>query len=248
MPIPRISQERCLILSDGGLESAVVAAIAAEQTVRGGAEPSVVLASWWGGATDLDLLLPSVDRAVSRQAEIYGLGQIPDQTGYPPEDQDSFTQENSSAKHTQLILQGAYIAASLGIRRVVWPIRVGSVQRDFDPNADLDLVGSTIDRGVLAGRLATLDVQSDTRDEQLEISIEMPLVDFSNIQLADLAGDLSVSLSSCWWSHDRQVTPSAQGEYEYWSKRSVLGQGSAGASYEVKSFDAQRALHERPAR
>jgi 7-cyano-7-deazaguanine synthase in queuosine biosynthesis len=232
MPIPRFTNERCLILSDGGLESAVVAAIAAEQSSRTDTEQAVVLASWWGSGTDLDLVLPSIDRAVSHQAEMYGLSLIPDQTGYPPEQSDELMQSTAGSMQTQLLLQSAAIAARAGIRKVIWPIRIGSAQQDFDPT-DIELLARTIDRTVLAGRIASLD--SSEAEEEVEISIETPLIDFSNAQLADLAGDLTVSLEACWWYHDRQVLPRAHAEFEYWTKLPVLQSALQGRTVEIKS-------------
>ncbi|MBL4591089.1 MAG: hypothetical protein JKY96_03930, partial [Phycisphaerales bacterium] len=155
---------------------------------------------------------------------------------------------SSGSQQTQLLLQGAASAASLGIRRVIWPIRVGSVQRDFEPGADLDTLAAMIDRAVLAGRLASLDARVGSGDEPIEMTIETPLVDFSNAQLADLAGDLSVSLDACWWAHDRRVVPSAQVEYDYWSKLSVLQRAASGASFEVKSLNADSVLRDHPLR
>ena len=230
MPIPRLSNERCLILSDGGLESAVVAAIAAEQTSRADTEPPIVMPGWWGALTDLDLVLPSIDRAVARQADIFGLSMVTDQTAYPPEQSVDAMTLTDGAMHSQMLMQAANYALSLGIRRVIWPTRVGSSLVDFDPTRDLERLASAIDRSVLIGRLATLDAGGEGADAELrELVIETPVVDFTNAQLADLAGDLSVPLGGCWWFHDRQVLPSAHAEFAYWSGLPVLGSRTSGS-------------------
>ncbi len=248
MPIPRFFNERCLILSDGGLESAVVAAIAAEHTGRTDAEPSMVLASWWGAVTDLDLVLPSIDRAVSKQSEMYGQQLIAEMTGYPPEQSEDAQTATPGSMQTLLLLQAAACAASAGIRKIIWPIRIGGALHDFDPATDIDALATTIDRAVLAGRLATLDagasggLDGDAEEMAHEMTIETPLIDFSNAQLADLAGDLSVSLDSCWWFHDRQVLASAEIEYQYWTKLSVLQSQAHGAAIEIKSATADELL------
>lgn len=235
MPTPRFSSERCLILSDGGLESAVVAAIAAEQTTRADTEPPLVIPAWWGAPADLDLLLPSIDRAVARQAELFGLALLTDQTAYPPELSEEQA-VNQASMQSQMLLQSSAYASELGIRRLIWPARIGNASIDFDPARDLDRLASTIDRSVLIGRLATLDAPNAGDEAELrEVVIETPVVDFSNAQLADLAGDLSVPLDSCWWFHDRQVLPTAQSEYAFWSALPVLGSRSSGSSVEIKS-------------
>lgn len=235
MPTPRFSTERCLILSDGGLESAVVAAIAAEQTTRADTEPPLVMPAWWGAPADLDLLLPSIDRAVARQAELFGLAMLTDQTAYPPEMSEEHS-ANEGSQQSQMLLQSAAYASELGIRRLIWPARIGTASFDFDPARDLDRLASTIDRSVLIGRLATLDAGVAGNDEELrEVVIETPVVDFTNAQLADLAGDLSVPLDGCWWFHDRQVLPAAQAEYAFWSGLPVLGSRTSASSVEVKS-------------
>jgi len=236
MPTPRLTNERCLILSDGGLESAVVAAIAAEQTARADTEPPVVMAAWWGSLADLDLVLPSIDRAVARQADLFGLAMVTDQTAYPPEQSPDSSAMTDGAMHSQMLLQAANYASGFDIRRVIWPVRVASSSHDFEPARDLEKLAATIDRSVLAGRLATLDAGGGTGDAELrEVIIETPLVDFTNAQLADLAGDLSVPLDGCWWFHDRQILPAAHAEYTYWSGLPVLRSRSGSSSIEVKS-------------
>ncbi|MCA9303829.1 MAG: hypothetical protein KC996_06875 [Phycisphaerales bacterium] len=236
MPTPRLTSERCLILSDGGLESAVVAAIAAEQTARADTEPPVVMAAWWGSLTDLDLVLPSIDRAVARQADMFGLAMLTDQTGYPPEQSEDALALSEGAQHSQMLLQAAGYANAIGIRRIVWPVRIGSALRDFEQARDLEQLANTIDRSVLAGRLATLDAGGGQADTELrEVLIETPVVDFSNIQLADLAGDLSVPLDGCWWFQDRQILPSAHAEYKYWAALPVLNARSSAGAVEIKS-------------
>jgi 7-cyano-7-deazaguanine synthase in queuosine biosynthesis len=159
----------------------------------------------------MDLRIPAIDRSIQMQADLLSLTVIRDHAGYP-EEADARNQQSSLGVHqTRMLLDAATLAIELGYKRVLWPIQATNAD---DPSANLDQISTAIDRALLTARLATLDAQSQGG---VEVTIETPLVDLTDSQLSDLAADLNIPISSCWWND--QALPDAQEERTRWTKQ-----------------------------
>ncbi|MBL4697881.1 MAG: hypothetical protein JKX70_03510 [Phycisphaerales bacterium] len=224
MIVPRFTQDRCVILSDGSVESLLACAMASEQQQLAGtqlnanqSESSILLPSWWEWMQEIDLMISAVDPAVIRQASAYSLNIYPDLSVYPPDDQPTLVNSSIGSIQSRMLLEAAQIALKSGIRKVVWPIRIMRPETQQSMDELVDEIGITIDRAILASRLASLDA---TQDTAVDVVIETPFVDLSNTQIADLAGDMAIPLESCWWQNARTL-PNAQHRFEYWSIKSL---------------------------
>lgn len=219
MIVPRFTQDRCVILTDSGEESLLACAMASEQQQLAASQASVLLPAWWESCEEIDLMISEIDQAVVRQAGIYGLAVFPDQSVYPPEDHPSIGQSQMGSIQSQMLLQAAQIAIQSGIRRVVWPIRV--MRPSNEPTSDssvdpiIDEIARTIDRALLASRLASLDAPSASA---IDVVIETPFVDLSNAQMVDLVADMAIPVQSCWWYHGRTL-PDAQERFAFWATK-----------------------------
>ena len=217
MIVPRFTQERCVILSDGGVESLLACAMANEQQQLSGADSiaaSVLLPGWWEWTNEIDLMISAVDPAVVRQAGVYGLDIFPNQSVYPPDDERLLAECSIGSIQSRILLEAAQVALRAGIRKVIWPVRLARPESDQSVDQLVDQIGQTIDRAILASRLASLDASDGTA---VDVIIETPFVDLSDDQMADLAGDLAIPLETCWW-HNGRTLPNAQERFEYWSK------------------------------
>jgi hypothetical protein len=192
MIVPRFTQERCLILTDADVESLLASAMAAEQQSLTAADPSVLLPAWWDVADDdLDLLISAIDPAVLNQARMLGLNAQPQHALYPP-DEDTRSGPQLGQLQSRILTEAAYLALSVGIKKVVWPIRIPTDHPDR-----IQAIGDTIDRAMLIARLVTLDATTDTAPE---VSIDTPFVDLNDDQIFELARDMPVPLETCWWN------------------------------------------------
>lgn len=220
MIVPRFTQDQCVILSDGGVESLLACAMANEQQQLSGADSigaSVLLPGWWEWTNEIDLMISAVDPAVVRQAGVYGLDIFPNQSVYPPDDERLLAECSIGSIQSRILLEAAQIALRAGIRKVIWPIRLARPESTQGVDQLVDQIGQTIDRAILASRLASLDATDGTA---VDVIIETPFVDLSNAQMADLAGDLAIPLETCWWYNGRTL-PNAQERFEYWSKMTL---------------------------
>lgn len=220
MIVPRFTQDRCVIISDGGVESLLACAMAHEQQQLSGSdssEASVLLPGWWEWTEEIDLMISAVDPAVVRQAGVYGLDIFPNQSVYPPDDHRVLSECSIGSIQSRILVEAAQTALRAGIRKVVWPIRLMRPESDQGVDQLVEQIGITIDRAILASRLASLDADEGTG---VDVVIETPFVDLSNAQLADLASDLAIPLETCWW-HNGRTLPNAQERYEYWSRVSL---------------------------
>lgn len=224
MIVPRFTLDRCVILSDGGVESLLACAMASEQQQISGNERSVLLPGWWEGTQEIDLMISAVDPAVVRHAGVYGLEVFPQHAVFPPErvetDLQSESQSNIGPIQSQILLEAALIAMRSGIRRVVWPVRVIRPETTSAMEGFVDQIAIAVDRAVLASRLASLDADQSTA---VDVVIETPFVDLSNEQMWDLAGDMALPIETCWW-HDGRTLPNGQERYAYWSRLSMRSQ------------------------
>jgi hypothetical protein len=221
MIVPRFTQDRCVILSDGGVESLLACAMASEQQQLSGNDASILLPGWWEWTEEIDLMISAVDPAIVRQAAVYGLDIFPQQSVYPPDDPHALGESSIGSIQSRILLEAAQIAIRSGIRKVVWPVRIMRPENASVIEGFVDQIAMAIDRGLLASRLASLDA---TQDTAVDVVIETPFVDLSNDQMLDLAGDLAIPLETCWWYNARTL-PNAQERFGYWSRMSLRSPG-----------------------
>ncbi len=210
MQIPRHPNEPCLLITDAGLSSLILAAMASEQSSSSD-QRTTLYPAWWTSQSDMDLRIPAIDRAVNMQADLLSLAVVQDHAGYPEELPSNGHQSSLGVHQTRMLLDAATLAISMGIKRVLWPIRASTSQ---DPMEQLDHIATAIDRSLLTARLATLDAQDQGG---VEVTIETPLVDLTDQELSDLAADLNVPINSCWWTDTG--LPSAPKEFARWTKQ-----------------------------
>ncbi|MFK7758650.1 MAG: hypothetical protein AB8C13_01745 [Phycisphaerales bacterium] len=228
MQIPRYPSERCLLITDSGLGSLILTAMASEQTTiqptsGDTKQRSTLYPAWWTSCTDMDIRIPLIDRAVEMQADLLSLPMLRDRAGYPDTDtaSDASTDTSMGAHQNRMLLDAATLAISMGIKRVIWPIHSSSLSGDGQsgPVDHLEQVGRAIDRALLTARLATLDAQDYGG---VEVMIETPLVDLNDAQLSDLAADLNIPIHSCWFSGANSV-PDAALELNRWAAQPIIG-------------------------
>jgi len=219
MIVPRFTQDRCVILSDSGVESLLACAMANEQQQISGKDTvgtSILLPGWWEWSQEIDLMISAVDPAIVQQASVYALDVFPNQSVYPPDDQRLLNESPIGSIQSRMLLEAAQIAMRAGIRKVVWPIRIMRPETMLAPDQTTDIfvdeIGAAIDRALLAARLASLDAGEDTA---VDVVIETPFVDLSNAQIAELAADLAVPLETCWWNH-APTLPNAQERMDFY--------------------------------
>jgi len=213
MQIPRYPSEPCLLITDAGLASLILTAMASEQPAADSKQRTTLYPAWWTSQSDMDLRIPAIDRAVEMQADLLSLAVIRDQAGYPEETPVRGQQSSLGVHQSRMLLDAATLAIQLGIKRVIWPIQASESE---DPAEQLDQIATAIDRALLTARLATLDAQDQGG---VEVSIETPVVDLTNQQLSDLAADLNVPITSCWWIDT--ALPGASDEFNKWAGQPI---------------------------
>lgn len=208
MQIPRFPDEPCLLITDAGLGSLVLTAMAAEQSSK---DATRLYPAWWASQTDMDLRIPAIDRAIDMQADLLSLQVIRDHAGYPEEPLPRSQPASLGTHQTRMLLDAATLAIQLGLKRVIWPIRAIGPDDNENPAELIDHIAIAIDRALLTARLATLDAQDQGG---VEVTIETPIVDLTNHELSDLAADLNVPINSCWWTN--QNLPDAPDHFNCW--------------------------------
>lgn len=167
---------RVLVLSDGDLPSLVAAASVAEQAV-GISDPAKRPILLPFAAT------PAQTAAVVAQGRALSFSVLP---AIPATDLSA-----DGEAQCRDLLAALYGAARAGIDSVLWPVSAAIGER-----VDVDLASTLADRALLVGRLVALDASRHTRPS---VRIETPYVDLTDTQLADLAADMAVPLSTVWW-------------------------------------------------
>jgi len=215
MQIPRHPNDPALLITDAGLPSLILTAMASEQPTKDNQKRTTLYPAWWTSQSDMDLRIPAIDRAIQMQADLLSLTITPDHAGYP-EEADTRNQQSSRGVHqTRMLLDAATLAIKLGYKRVLWPIQIPNTIQDTQNSAEhLNQIATAIDRALLTARLATLDAQSQGG---IEVTIETPLVDLTDSQLSDLAADLNIPIQSCWFND--QSLPDAQEELARWTQQ-----------------------------
>lgn len=169
-----------IVISDGGLPALVAAAIEAERTLTGGANPAALM-PW---PTCAALAAPQLAAATS-QARFHRLTPAD-----PPRLCAADVAASEGMLDTLRLLAGAEVARATGAGRVIWPVQFHADDGSLPEH--LDRIGDAIDRALLVSRLALLD-------QGREIVFETPLVDLTDRQVADLVVDLDAPAYLCWW-------------------------------------------------
>ncbi|MBI1189569.1 MAG: hypothetical protein GC200_02665 [Tepidisphaera sp.] len=185
-----------LVLIDGDLASLVGCAMAREQSaLTEGPDPSPVLAMGFPLLFDAD---PLRHRAIRAQAQAYAID-----LSVPPSVDVGAVSERGERETIEL-LAACYEAMRRGCTRVLWPVSAAA-----GDSLDLDRIAQAADRALLSGRLAGLDA---VLHGSPGVTIETPLLDLTDRQLADLAMDMDVPIDTCWWwggageaAHDAQA-------------------------------------------
>ena len=215
--MPAMTTPKTLVISDGSLPALVATAIVSEDAAAGAKAPAPDLPGivWCiaPGGPDVDAIRPACERAAGRQADVYGLGFL--STAEARASDEWLADGPPGQPESMTLIRAAYLAAQHQCRRVIW-----AVLADRDPDSgepDLASVARVIDRALLAGRLASLDLE---RAEWAaagvpEVRIETPFADLTDAQLADLSRDLEVPVETCWWWGDDRL-PGASDERARW--------------------------------
>ncbi|MEZ6317647.1 MAG: hypothetical protein R3B49_02670 [Phycisphaerales bacterium] len=196
-----MTHPKALVISDGSLPALVATAIVSEDAASGAKTPATDLPGIvWCVAPigpDADALRPACERAAGRQADVYGLGFL--STGEARATEEWLADGPPGQPETMTLIRAAYLAAQHQCRRVIWPVLADRLPGSDTP--DLASVARAIDRALLAGRLASLDLDRGewTASGVPEVRIETPFADLTDAQLADLSRDLEVPAETCWW-------------------------------------------------
>jgi len=188
-----IEPPSAIIITDGGLPGLVVGAIEAERAITGGGSA--------GGSGGVSLLpWPSCPRLASVQcaaiaslARFFHFDRIE-----PPRLCVEGVETSRALLETLELLAGLEVARSLGCRRVIWPVQYHADQARLP--GQLDRIADAVDRALLVSRLGLLDNGGgDNGGRDTEVTIETPLVDLTDRQVADLVVDLDAPAYLCWW-------------------------------------------------
>ena len=174
-----------LIIADGDVTGLVSMAMAAEERISAGGQfRPVVWIPPLGDPTSAPRL------ACARvQAELYDAIIADDPAAHvapAPAPVEGFSV-------SELLLRGCFVAAEHHCSRVIWPAHAGADEPD---ESALDRLSRAADRALLVSRLASVDAAEAHLNE---ISIQTPLLDLCDWRVAELALDLRVPVSSCWW-------------------------------------------------
>lgn len=199
-----------LVLSDGGLEGLVAAAIAVERA----ALPTDRHAYLWcvpGRFEGASMVRDTAAAAAERQRASLKLGSVAARVPAALGDGARTTGEADS----MVLLRAGSIAAELGLRRVIWPVRAQMDRATGGP--DVNDAARIVDRAVLVTRLIELDVEGPG------VTIETPLVDLADDQVLELAHDLGVPMDAVWWASELGGRPGevARAERERWERAAV---------------------------
>ncbi len=186
-----------IIITDGGLPALVAAAIEAERAISSGAQDGdgngggksggvVSLMPW----TSQPVLAAVQDAAVTSLARFFRFESIE-----TPELRLGSIAAKASLLDTLGLLAAVEVARGAWCQRIIWPVQYHA-DHDSVP-AQLDRIAAAVDRALLVSRLSLLE--SDAAAD--EITIETPLVDLTDSQIADLAVDLDAPAYLCWWWH-----------------------------------------------
>jgi hypothetical protein len=177
--------DRVLVMVDGDLASVVAAANAKEAALAG------VTA---GKDTPGPVLWPAHDPGdETRRAACRRLASTLGLTLIERRSRSVGPEEGGWTSPTRILLDACTDAAAAGRSEVIWPVQ-------FPVTAaaarELDAISQAVDRALLVTRLMALDAAEHTTPS---LHVEVPMVDLTDAQVADLAVDLAAPAVCCWW-------------------------------------------------
>lgn len=95
--------------------------------------------------------------------------------------------------HSRDLIAASIAGIARGCAVVVWPMHSTHTE-----GPDLDEVSRAVDRALLVSRLIALDADAHGNPS---FRVDVPYVDFSDRQLADLVIDMDLPVRLCWWWH-----------------------------------------------
>ena len=177
-----------VVMVDGDLPSVVAAANAKEAMLSAGGGV--------GAGRVGPLLWPAVDGSnPARMAACVRLAAVLGLTLMERRSVSVGPRGGEWSSPTRVLMDACTDTATQGRTEVVWPVQFTAGGRGTG-GLDLDLVSRASDRALLVTRLMTLDAGSHGVPS---LRVETPFVDLTDRQVADLAVDLAVPVSSCWW-------------------------------------------------
>lgn len=189
-----------LILTDGGLSGALACFI--EGVCRPAAKVMGGKASPSGPSSAVCLILPAHLEpqrearlsAARRAAHLAHMGEVIE-IGPVPFSDDPSLKEHGIGESALLMAAGSH-AIRLGLSRMVWPVQVGGtgVGAAHDPAGPvLNQIADAFDRALVCARLLSIDSPTDG------LAIQTPFVDFTDVQLADLAADVDLPMHAVYF-------------------------------------------------
>jgi hypothetical protein len=186
MPITG-SEQRALVLSDGGLESLLGCAWVREQlTVAGvaiGGDKPPILLPW------TDQLNEAKVEAIISHASMFGLKLVESLAELPLAFAPAGDEET-----THRLLAAADLAARSGCGDVIWPISAGGNAG----GVDVELAAKIEDVAWLVSRLGSIHAMSRGAPS---VRIQTPFLMMTCQQVAELVLDMDLDPSTCWWWH-----------------------------------------------
>ncbi|MBK7405315.1 MAG: hypothetical protein IPJ41_11955 [Phycisphaerales bacterium] len=176
------ASRQTLILSDGGLPALVAAAIEAERSLAEGGGGAMLL-PW----ASLPAAQAEQQAAAHAQARFFRFQVLEDVSPTP------IPSRAHGASQTMLLVAAAEAASRHGCERVVWPLQFHSDHETIGRH--IEAIAGAVDRAQLVGRLAMLDTPPGAE----AVPVEVPLVDLTDAQLADLVVDLDAPAYLAWW-------------------------------------------------
>lgn len=196
-----ISSDPALVITDGGLAgllacfiegvcrpAAKVDSSASSQTARS--------TSWFGLVSDQIGQRDPRRLAARRAAQLAHLGELVEWSS--PAGATALDARSRGEERSKLLLAAGAEALRRGLSRVVWPIQLGGpggpdADRHEPSSAWLDSIADACDRAIVCARLLSLDAEGEG------LTIQTPFVDFTDAQLADLAGDVDLPVEAAFY-------------------------------------------------
>ncbi|MCE7973583.1 MAG: hypothetical protein DYG92_04545 [Leptolyngbya sp. PLA1] len=106
------------------------------------------------------------------------------------------------------LMAAAFVAAALGCNSLVWPAHAGRGDA-----VDIDRLAQIQDRAALISRLVSLEARGVSGDQ---FTIQTPVADLTDLQLAELAADLAAPVEAAWWADRASTLPQAAAAIARW--------------------------------
>ncbi len=208
-----ISADPALVITDGGLAGLLACFIegvcrpAAKLDRNAGAAGPAHSAAWFAIAADQVGQRDARRTAARRAAQLAHLSELVEWDG--PTATPALDARARGEERSKLLIAAGHEALRRGLSRVVWPIQLGGPgggDGAREPSsAWLDSVADACDRAVVCSRLLSLDCEGEG------LTIQTPFVDFTDAQLADLAGDVDLPVEAAYYG-------STEADSERWRK------------------------------